>query len=404
VAIDPRISLGVKVPDVGQTFSNILLNAERFDKIRQDRRESPIRQRLLEAQTGAAEAAVPTSQQIQNQRDRSRATSIANAAVSLNALPTNEDRLNFARSRRTQLIAEGQKTGQPVNTEDTDLFISKMESGDFTGAQQLLDSSIQMGKTLGIITLQKTGLASAKTEILDTGATIQVHPTGETIVTDPSGAEVTGQARLDILQQARDQAKAKIQERADVTVQTAKRVKDVEKASKTADNAFGMVEKIRQNITNLREVTPLISQGANTGPIISLFPSIKAETIKLEQLQRRLGLDVVGAVTFGALSKGELDLAKSVALPIGLEGDALIQWTNETIAAKEKLANYYEEQAIFLGQGNTQADWLKKKKAELKEMMGDATESDIRATMKANNMTRPQVLQELKRRQSSGGA
>jgi len=39
MAIRPEISLGVRVPDVSQTFSNILLNAERFDKIKRGREE-----------------------------------------------------------------------------------------------------------------------------------------------------------------------------------------------------------------------------------------------------------------------------------------------------------------------------------------------------------------------------
>jgi hypothetical protein len=249
------------------------------------------------------------------------------------------------------------------------------------------------------------GLASAKTEILESGATIQALPDGSVEVKDASGNPVTGQARLDVLERNRQQKQTRLKKEADITVSTARRVEQVKNAQETSNKAFGLVDKIRQNITNLQAVTPLIGQGASTGPISSLFPSIKAETIKLENLQKRLGLDVVGATTFGALSKGELDLAKAVALPLGLEGDALIQWVNDAIEAKEKLAAFYEEQAIFLSQGNIQADWLKFKRAELKSTLDQAgaTEQDVRRTMKDNNMTRPEVLQELKRRNANGG-
>jgi len=242
------------------------------------------------------------------------------------------------------------------------------------------------------------GLASAKTVILDSGATIQALPNKQVEVRNPSGEIVTGQARLDVLEEDRIQRQTQLQNQADRTVNTARRVEQVKKASETASKAFDMVDKIKLNIDNLRQVTPLIGQGANTGPIDVYFPSFKKETIELENLQKRLGLDVVGATTFGALSKGELDLAKAVALPLNLQGDALIEWVNKAIAAKEKLATYYEDQAIFLSQGNTQGDWLKMKKDELKATMGDATEGDIRQAMRDNNMTRPQVLAEMKRK------
>jgi len=402
--INPLISLQAKAPDISQAFSNALLNVGRIDQLRQSRAEAPMRSRILESQAQTAEAGVPTQQQRINQADLNRMQSVVQGAVQLNRLPSTIDKLNFARNRRAQLI-EQQKSDPSVNTEDTDLYINKLESGDIAGAQALLDNTVRVGQQLGIIKPQTgtTGLASAKTEILESGASIQALPSGEVQVTDPSGRVVQGEERAAVLQEAKTQEQEKRQEKADITVETTRRTEQVKKATATADKAFGMVDKLRQNIANLKEVTPLIGEGASTGPISSLFPSIKASTIKLEQLQKRLGLDVVGATTFGALSKGELDLAKAVALPLGLEGDELIKWTNDAIAAKEKLANYYEDQAIFLGQGNTQADWLKFKREELKQTLGGATEADVRRTMKDNNMTRPQVLQELKRRNASGG-
>lgn len=405
MAVTPLIAMSGRAPTPDKTFSNVLLNLGRIEDIKTAQAraevteaEAPIRQRLLEAQTTTAEAAVPSEQERFNQRNREKVASVAN--ISRVILP--DLQAGNIESVTQKLQQRAQELSAANIPNKNTLAAIELAQKD---PQQLMQASVAAIREDEIVNPRKqaTGLASAKTEVLESGATIQALPSGEVKVKNPLGIEVTGQDRLDVLREAREQEQKKIQERADVTVSTERRVQQVKAASKTADKAFGMVEKIRQNITNLREVTPLIGQGATTGPIVSLFPSIKAETIKLEQLQRRLGLDVVGATTFGALSKGELDLAKSVALPLGLEGDALIQWTNDTIAAKEKLANYYEEQALFLGQGNTQRDWLKHKRAELKRIMGGATEADIRQTMKANNMTRPQVLQELKRRNLSGG-
>lgn len=73
-----------------------------------------------------------------------------------------------------------------------------------------------------------------------------------------------------------------------------------------------------------------------------------------------MGLDVIGSVTFGSLSEGEMELALDTALPTGLDGPELIKWAEDKIAAQEKLATYLEEQAIFLSKpGATPADWIK---------------------------------------------
>ncbi|MFV2057388.1 MAG: hypothetical protein ACC707_13025, partial [Thiohalomonadales bacterium] len=126
------------------------------------------------------------------------------------------------------------------------------------------------------------------------------------------------------------------------------------KASKLLEATSSM----RKNNTNLRKAVKLLKEGANTGPVDRLLPNLRAASVKLQNLQAQLGLDVVGAVTFGALSKGELDLAKSVALPTGLQPEELKKWINDKIEAQEKLATYMEDQAIFLDQGGTPASWI----------------------------------------------
>ncbi len=131
--------------------------------------------------------------------------------------------------------------------------------------------------------------------------------------------------------------------------------------------AFDQIGKIRGNIARLRQVVSEVKAGAETGPISDLFPSFKAETVRLNNLQRQLGLDVIGAVTFGALSQGELDLALQVALPTNLDGPELVQWANDKIAAQEKLAGYMEKQADFLLEpGNTVPDWIRLQRSQNK--------------------------------------
>ena len=94
-----------------------------------------------------------------------------------------------------------------------------------------------------------------------------------------------------------------------------------------------------------------------------------------------MALDVIGAVTFGALSQGELDLAKSVALNTSLETPELIADLQARKAAQEKLRSYFNEQIEHLDQGGTKASFIRMKKRELQE----ATKQEQPAQQGANN-------------------
>jgi len=130
--------------------------------------------------------------------------------------------------------------------------------------------------------------------------------------------------------------------------------------SKLIDKGFKTVQSITVNLRNLDKAIAAIDEGALTGVIESrFFPTIRKSTVKLEQIQSELGLDVVGGVTFGALSKGELDLALTVALPLGLQPPELRQWLQDKKTAQEKLRAYYAQQIDFLDQGGTIAGFIR---------------------------------------------
>ncbi len=119
----------------------------------------------------------------------------------------------------------------------------------------------------------------------------------------------------------------------------------------------------RKQIRDLNEGINLLKNGARTGAVQSLLPSVRAESIKLDNLQKRLGLNVVSNTTFGALSQGELDLALSSALPKNLNEIELTKWMEEKRNAQSKLIDYYQKSAEFLGTpGNTMAQFLKMQK------------------------------------------
>lgn len=132
------------------------------------------------------------------------------------------------------------------------------------------------------------------------------------------------------------------------------------------DSGFTSIESIDKNVRNIDKAIVALENGASTGVIESrFFPSFRAASVTLDQIQGELALDVVGSVTFGALSKGELDLAREVALPTGLEPPQLLEFLQTKKTAQEKLRNYYVDQIDFLDQGGTVAGFLRQQTRNL---------------------------------------
>jgi hypothetical protein len=135
-------------------------------------------------------------------------------------------------------------------------------------------------------------------------------------------------------------------------------------AGDTIEEGFKKISSINSNMLNLDRAISAVERGAGTGAIEKMYPSIKAASVELDQIQGELGLDVVGAVTFGALSEGELALAKSVALPTGLDGPELKKWLLDKKAAQTKLRDYFNQQIQFLDAGGTIPQWLKQQESK----------------------------------------
>jgi hypothetical protein len=134
--------------------------------------------------------------------------------------------------------------------------------------------------------------------------------------------------------------------------------------SKAIDKGIERIQNIDVGIGNIDAAIAAVQAGAGVGAIESKFPSIKAASVELDNIQGKMALDVIGAVTFGALSKGELDLAKAVALPTGLDGPQLIAHLTDKKVAQQKLRDYFSEQIEHLDTGGSVASFLRKKERE----------------------------------------
>ena len=163
------------------------------------------------------------------------------------------------------------------------------------------------------------------------------------------------------------------------------------------------IAKIDAAVSNIDRAIGVLNSGAGVGAIERFLPSFKAASVELDNIQKSMALDVIGAVTFGALSKGELDLAKEVALPTGLETPELIIHLQNRKAAQEKLRSYFNEQIQFLDQGGTVAGFLRSKEnsqgagtLNSSALGRQISEQDITDTLQANQgLTREQLLQQL---------
>jgi hypothetical protein len=131
--------------------------------------------------------------------------------------------------------------------------------------------------------------------------------------------------------------------------------------SKVIDNGFNKIEKINAAVGNIDRAIGVLNSGAGVGAIEKFLPSFKAASVELDNIQKSMALDVIGATTFGALSEGELNLAKEVALPTGLDTPQLIEYLNKRKSAQNKLRDYYNEQIQFLDQGGTVAGFMRAK-------------------------------------------
>lgn len=113
-------------------------------------------------------------------------------------------------------------------------------------------------------------------------------------------------------------------------------------------------ENIMSTISNYDLALAALDSGASTGRVAQLLPTITSQTQLLETAKKQLGLDVIGSVTFGALSADELKLALDTGLPSdNLGPEELRKWILDRKAAKEKAAQALFETAAYLSKKDT---------------------------------------------------
>jgi len=263
-----------------------------------------------------------------------------------------------ARDREQQLYGEG-------STSMLDGMIVSLNENPNQGIEALglmRDSLLEQGFIESPAGEEKF---SATTFQLADGRIVQTTNSGRILV---NGEVVTPDEQAKIIKEANEEG---------IRIQSARQSgrSQASAAVDRSEEAFDSLETVRGNILNLDEGIRLLDEGAGTGPVLSLLPSVRKASVELDNLQGRLGLDVLQSTTFGALSAAELAFALDTALPQKLPPADLRKWMVRKKDAQVKLARYLTEAAIFLGtEGNTTVDFIQAQR--LKQLERDEPQEE----------------------------
>lgn len=217
------------------------------------------------------------------------------------------------------------------------------------------------------------------TEILPDGTIIRATDAGP-VVTDSAGNLVEGEAAAEAIRKAQqfgadlqgDRSRARTTGVNEANIDTggtaAATVKAAEQAVTMAGEAYQSYTALRGSVSTINSAIEAIDDGARAGVIDRFLPNVTEASARLGTAMNEMGLDVISAVTFGALSEKELALAMETAVPRGLDEKELRVWLEGKREAQEKSAEMILDAAQFLSKpGNTLNDWIEKNRASATE-------------------------------------
>lgn len=350
MAIDPRISLTpAPTVNVGQRFGQALQNVQALDNLQQNRRLAPLKEQQAQMNVDY-QTQVQPMQVAAMQREQAQAS----------------NPLNIEAQKIQQLQTIGADYAQGLN--------QALATGNIDNVQQYIQSKAQQYKGLPEVAqgitqdlqqlLTPTGMQELQAEVnaITQAGQQQASVKSYAPIVNPDDGSLaiptfnpsTGEAELVTVQGA-TQLTPKQEQQAEL------RKGLLQQASKVSGDAFEQLRGNRQSIATMNEAVKAIDNNASSGFFSKYLPSFRESTIQLENAAQRMGLDVIAATTFGALSEGELRLAMDTAVPSNLKPKALKSWLGERITAKKKLSRELTKMAVELGKGKTTiAEYLEK--------------------------------------------
>lgn len=208
-------------------------------------------------------------------------------------------------------------------------------------------------------------------EFLPDKTMVGVTKQGEMVVMDSSGKRLYG-----------DDAKSKIEEALqygiDLRAEAAKAEAEARQSVAQVGEYNKLIDNLNQEISTLDEARVILDEAlaedkfAGVGPIAQFIPAVTDTAQSMRNVARRLGLKVISANTFGALSEYELKVAMDTGFPKGMRGPALKKWLIDRVEAKRKLMREIEKAAAFMEGGGTVGEWIKRQ-AEVRKMRKEGT-------------------------------
>lgn len=370
MALRPEISLN----PAQANLTTVLPLFQQAREARQRRDLMPLEQQV--AQEGVKQAELRTAQDVLNLDVARRSELIGSMMQGASEVKPFTDRgdiqgaINQLQQRRELLVSQGLDTTQT----DQAIQLAQANPAQFKNS---VDALVQSGIEGGVISRQATPAAVRERESLAESLVGATNPkTGKPFTREEAVQEValrdagivaregtiTGRERVATspeLTEAVAESESVIKERTKFAELTGS------SRAKRIDGGFDRIGQINTSIGNIDRAISAIDEGARTGAIESrFFPSIRAASIKLDQLQNEFALDVISGVTLGAISESELELAKQVGLPKDLPEDQLRQYLVDKRAAQEKVRSYFEDQIAFLERGGTVGGFVEQQRQQ----------------------------------------
>ena len=235
---------------------------------------------------------------------------------------------------------------------------------------------------------------SSKT-LPDLSGTVMTMRDGSVRVVTAGGETLTGQEALDFVR-ASQEANVGYQQdiygarrfgtlSADLTLggEAAQETEEGKQRVKWAGDALADARVVQSSIININDAIRAIDEGAEAGMVYNMLPNITVASASLKNAMDKMGLDVIGSVTFGALSEAELKLAMETAVPRNLGREELRAWLSDKLVAQQKAQAALIETAAHFAGGGSQADYI----AKYKSVTSEAQTADRQATHRFNPET-----------------
>lgn len=252
-------------------------------------------------------------------------------------------------------------------------------TGDAGGAYRLYIQARQAAESAA-----QDGVDVQSSQLLHDGTTVFAMRDGTVRVVSPTGNTLTGEAATEAITKARE-AEAEFGRElygsrregtlgADISMggDAAAAVEEGKMRPELAREFMQSARLVESNLVNLSDAIKAIDDGAESGIVYNMLPNVTTASAALNNAMNRMGLDVVGSVTFGALSEGEMRLAMETAVPRSLGPERLREWLVTKQDAQRKALAALNNAALHFASGGTLESWARQKAEGSSRDSGDA--------------------------------